>query len=246
MLSYKQWRMLNESVFPSFTLGVTSPNNLGVVGGNGVGLEEAKGKKMGKKMHGDEGEDGELVDAIAPKDDPDVDVDDEEHDGGCRFCGKNQKKSAKKQAKHMKKSAKKMWSDEDDAGGDFEEEDEDVESAEEETGKDLDGDNEEGEPEDHAEKVAQPLFQKKQGKKQAKKQTKKMKKESTDMSDEEQDWWNSVHSMIGAPQTKFSDGWSEYHEDALIPPSDPNAQVAKSEEPGPGEIGFAPQQRVGG
>lgn len=116
---------------------------------------------------------------------------------------------------------------------DEEMEDDDLESAEEETGEDLDGDEEEGEDMAHKEKVMGPMFSKKKSKKG-------MKAESA----EEDEWWASVKSMLGpAPNTKYSDGWSEYHEDALLPPNDPNAQV--SQEPSPGDVGFAPQQRLG-
>ena len=47
MLSYKQWKTLNESILPSFTLGLGQPTNLGLQSAFGLGLEESK--KAAKK-----------------------------------------------------------------------------------------------------------------------------------------------------------------------------------------------------
>jgi hypothetical protein len=139
-----------------------------------------------------------------------------------------------------------MWSDEDDDGG---EEDADLEAEEEETGEDLDDDGEEGESEEHVAKMKAakgkahtalamgggddeeaPLFSKKKSKKKSeKKSEKKMQKESVD---EDEDWMASVKSMLGATvDVKFDDGWSAYHD-----PLDPL----------PGEVGYAPQGKIGG
>lgn len=264
MLSYKQWKTVNESVMPGGgCLGVSTPNSLGIM--SKFGLVEAA-KKSKKKMFGDEEDetgDGEVVDAASEKDEPEIDIDDagdEEHDGGCNMCGKNsKKKSAKKSAKKsLKKSKKKMWGDEDDAAGGDEVEgedmggddegDEDLEAAEEESGEDLDGDDEEGEGEDHIAKMKSakgkahmdlamgggdeeaPMFSKKKSaKKSEKKSEKKMQKENIEP--EDADWWNSVKTMMGSnPDQKFDDGWTQYHD-----PLDPL----------PGEVGFAPQGRIG-
>lgn len=91
MLTYKQWRTLNENVGSALPLGVSSPQAIGVMGSNSarweMELEEAK-KKMKKKMLGDApddeedvdadtGPDGEVVskDDAAPKDEPTDDAD---------------------------------------------------------------------------------------------------------------------------------------------------------------------------
>jgi hypothetical protein len=68
------------------------------------------------------------------------------------------------------------------------------------------------------------------------------------MKKEDEEWWSSVHNMsIVEPQNKFWDGFSKLEEDALIRPYDANAEfVNQSQEPKPGEPGFAPQGRVGG
>ena len=262
MLSYKQWKTVNESVISGVggCLGVSNPSSLGVM--SPFGLSEMAKKKSKKKMDfdmEDETGDGEVVDAASEKDEPEIDVDDaggEEHEGGCNMCGKNsKKKSAKKSAKKsLKKSKKKMWGDEDDAapeeeGGEEDMGDEDLEDAEEESGEDLDGDDEEGEGEDHVAKMKAakgkahmdlamgggdeeeaPMFSKKKSaKKSEKKSEKKSQKESVEP--EDTDWWNSVKTMMGSnPDQKFDDGWTQYHD-----PLDPL----------PGELGFAPQVRIG-
>lgn len=263
MLSYKQWKTVNESVMGGGCLGVSNPNSLGVM--NKFGLVEMAKKKSKKKMDfdmedEDETGDGEVVDAASEKDEPEIDVDDssgEENDAGCNMCGKNsKKKSTKKSAKKsLKKSKKKMWGDEDDASGEDDmgdeemgDEDEDLEAAEEESGEDLDGDDEEGESEDHIAKMKAakgkahtalamgggedeaPMFSKKKSKKKSeKKSEKKMQKEA--VAPEDAEWWNSVKNMLGAPvEAKFDDGWTQYHD-----PLDPL----------PGEVGFAPQGKIG-
>jgi len=269
MLSFQQWRMLNESFAGSYNLGLTNPQNLGLhnSSGFGLGLEEAKAKHMKKskkKMDPDEA-DGEIVDAAAPKDDVDVDIDDDDVDvddegddvdpcGGKKFCGKNSKKKSKKK---MMKSKKKMWSDEDDAEADLESgddaglEDEDdagLEDAEEDAGEDLDGDDEEGEDEDHIAAVKgkkkpfppapmdTPMMSKKKSKK-------KMKSEA--FLDNDEEWLASVRGMMHSDlNQKFDDGFTRYYEDALFTPVDPNQSV-QSDEPGPGQVGFAPSQRLG-
>jgi hypothetical protein len=266
MLSYKQWQAINESVMPNVSLGVKSPQSLGVLSQFDL-YDEAK-KKSKKKMRDedmdmkddeDEDEDvtgdGEMVDASSEKDEPDDVEGDEEGESGCKFCGKNSKKKSKKKAE--KKSKKKMWSDEDDEDGDEdmghesdegEDEDMDDEDGEEETEEDLEGETEEDD-EDRVAKMksskekpnmdgnamsGKTMFSKKKcGKDMGKsmfsnkKSKKKMQKEST----EDEVWMNSVKSMLGAPvDVKFDDGWSAYN--------DPLSPL-------PGEVGYAPQSRVG-
>lgn len=64
MLSYKNWKLYNESIGSTFVLGVKQPQNIGTVGATGasditseieIALEEAR-KKMKKKMNGDMGD----------------------------------------------------------------------------------------------------------------------------------------------------------------------------------------------
>lgn len=67
MLSYKNWKLYNESIGSTFVLGVKQPQNIGAIGATGasditseieIALEEAR-KKMKKKMNGDMGEEPE-------------------------------------------------------------------------------------------------------------------------------------------------------------------------------------------
>jgi hypothetical protein len=293
MLSYKQWKTLNESFGGPINLGLTNPTNLGLSSNiPGIDLDEAKMKKMlkaKKKMFGgdDEG-DGEMVPAKAPKDDPDVDMGDEEMDGGCKNCMKSKKKSPKKMMKSKKKMfgdtgddvsammKPKMFGDDDDAGetgddmdmdnmdnaGAEDEMDPDLEGGEDETGMDLDHDGEEGEEGEHPmhkimgkmgkkgkkppmpapdqADMAAPMFSKKQSKKN-------MKKEA--YLDNEEEWLTSIKNMMDpkAGNQKYDDGFSRYYEDALFTPIDTNNLTqAVRQEPGPGEVGFAPQQPLGG
>ena len=75
-----------------------------------------------------------------------------------------------------------------------------------------------------------------------KKMAKRMRKEAFLHDDDE--WLASVKSMLTPQNVKYGDGWTEYQEEALLPPSDPNAAVT-DREPQPGEPGFAPVGRVG-
>jgi hypothetical protein len=241
MLSYKQWKMLNESF--GVTLGLASPHNLGL-NKSAFGLDEAKMKKSKKKMDVDEA-DGELTEPGKPSDDPEVVEDDSEISpcGEKKFCKASKKKS-------VKKSKKKMWSDEDDAATDdleagdeagMEDDDAALEDAEEETGEDLDGDEEEGESEEHQEKIAAkavPQMSKKKSKKT-------MQKEA--FLDNDEEWMASIKSMLHSdPNQKYDDGFTRYYEDALFTPIDTdNLTQAIRPEPGAGEVGFAPQSKIG-
>jgi len=67
---------------------------------------------------------------------------------------------------------------------------------------------------------------------------KKMKKEETE-------WWNSVNGMISDPNQKFDDGFGGIFQNQMFTPVDmDNLSVAVREEPGPGEVGFAPSGKI--
>jgi hypothetical protein len=194
MISYKQWKTINESfIGTTTTLGVSTPQSMGVMGQQ-MGqinseeelLDEMKKKfaymkdnlkkKMKKKMDGDIDDlDGEVVPPAAKKDaDPEADA----------------------------KAAA--------ASDDAEVVDTDGE---------VDG---ETDSEDEV-KPDKPEMMKKCMKK-------KMKKE--DAGDE---WWNSLQDMMAVQDTKNWDGWSPVEETPAAPAT-----------PAPGEVGFAPAQRIGG
>lgn len=220
MLSYKNWKLLEES-FGFSNLGIKTPQNIGSVG-NLAGLDEAS-KKMKKKM---------LEDDAVPTDEvPDEGTEEEEDEGEetesePKDCGCDDKKMC---CKGMKKKMKKEACEEDDEEEE-EDEDQEIEDAEEEAGEDLDGDDEEGEDPDHVAKVKgktldMPLMGMK------KKMKKKMKKEH-------QDHVNSIKEMLASdPQHKNWDGISVKQEDYLI--------QSTENQPGPGEPGYAPQTRFG-
>lgn len=199
MLSYKQYKALNESVMPSFALGLASHTNLGI-NSPFASFEEAKKvakKKAKKKMFGDDEEtgDGEMVPPASEKDEPDVDVEVGEEEAEDEDCGC--KSMSKKKSK--KTSKKKMWADEDDA----QPEDEESDDSEEESEEEIEDGEEEEVPEgpckadDVADEESGVALAGKGSPKELsfskKKAKKSMKKESA-----EQEWWDSLNQMMGS------------------------------------------------
>lgn len=72
-------------------------------------------------------------------------------------------------------------------------------------------------------------------------------KKMTKMTKEEAEFFKSLQAQTGAVKfAKDEDGdWVAVHEDAVIPPSDPNAEITQDDEAQPGEVGYAPQGRLG-
>jgi hypothetical protein len=118
-------------------------------------------------------------------------------------------------------------------------------------GVDLDGDDEKGEDPEHAKKVKRPIqFMKKNDKK------KSVKKESADdwmnsfssytsplnQMTSENDFWKDINSYCHDSLQKYNDGMPTVKEDMLIVPSGEQQEQSK---PAPGEVGFAPQQKLG-
>ena len=228
MLSYNEWEKLNENF--DFTLGLTSPQSIGTVGGLGVDLEgndldEGKKKcsKSKKKMDvGDEegGDGDELVKPAAPKDkDVDVDVDDDSDDsdsGGDDSVDDSEGDDVSSDDS----------GDDSDSGGD-------------DSGDDMGGDK-------------KPPFMSKKGskKKSTKKSSKKMKKESQDelgFNSGDDEFFMSLRTQMGGDQWQMDKNWDgmpTIEEESLIAPETPAAETETSE-PGPGEPGFAPTTRIG-
>lgn len=231
LLSYKQYKILNETLGSPITLGMAKPTNLGMIGNRltpeelaAIELEEGKKKK--KKM--DDGEaveidadtgDGEVVDdkKAPPKDKPcDCGSDD------CPDCGGD---SDIKEEGCGKKHSKKKMSD--CGGGD----DEEIDISDDSEDVDIDDDDDDDDSEDVEDLEGGELaMMKKKMKKGMKKNAKK------GMQKEEAEWWTSVHNML--------DGFSSVTEESLLAPYDPNEGLTSSE-PGPGEVGYAPSGRVG-
>jgi len=123
---------------------------------------------------------------------------------------------------------------EDDVDDDIEDDIEDKEDDDKKIVLDKDSKDEEGDEEDIDDKdVAKDKITLMMSKKKSKKK----------MTKEQSDWYNSVIGQLNSdPNQKSWDGFSTLEEDALLPPQDQNAGLS---EPGPGEVGFAPSQRVG-
>jgi hypothetical protein len=171
MLSYKQWKSLNESILPSFNLGLGGPSKIGLVMQNSFDTEE-----------------GEIAEAKKGKKHPKVEVEvkDEEKEDGKPSCGKMCGKNCGKMCGKMSK--KKMWSDEDDnyedEDEDMEDEDEDMDDEEDEDMEDEDEDmddeddededDEDEDMEDEGEESAEMQFSKKSKKKMLKGKQKKL------------------------------------------------------------------------
>lgn len=284
MLPYKQWKMLNESVMPSYNLGIAKPSNLGLQSQFALGLEESK-KKAKKKMFGDDEDetgDGEMVEPSCEKDEPEVDVslekgDDTEFSKKCGAkCAKSKKNSKKKcggdvdmddtesndqdkdddeenkeimfSKKNSKKSKKKMWSDEDDQE---DMKDSDVDSEDEVDSEDIDSDDDEDidsdeDSDDDGDGEFELIDKEKDPAMFAKKAKKSSKKKMTKESNEETEWWASVNSMMGNTSVKYDDGWTQYQNqvDDLFSPVDQN-NLEQAVRADAGEVGFAPQQRMG-
>jgi hypothetical protein len=276
MKSYKNWKLVNENLFP---LGLSQPRTVGnIINSNTAPIEESK-----KKMKGD------------VEIDNDDDSDDDEHT--CS-CNKNMKKKMKgedgmKNSKQTPKdhSNEKSWSkegkkkkmgdeieepmmmkkkkpvddvedDDDDIEDDHvEDDDDDIEDdsdVEDDGDDDGDGDDDmDNDSDDDAEDMKKYGFMKKKMKKM-KKKMKKMQAEAAlfekniaeypDMpvdhsQDSDAEFEASLRRQFGKPNQKFSSGLSE---DLLIPLNDPNApNYVAPEEPGPGDIGYAPTGRLG-
>jgi hypothetical protein len=222
MLSYKEFKQINESVMGARTLGLAQPQSLGII--TDIPTEEellaemkkkmaATKAKMKKKMFGDvDPEGGEMVKKAEPKD-GDIDA---EKDAA--------KDSEDSEEKVDKKPAVKPEEDEDqddDKGDDDDKGSNDDEDDEDDEDVDAKDDKEEPEAKEDA-GDAKEMFMKKGGKG---KKNKNMKKE-------DQEFWTSIQNMIGVPVTKSWDGWT------------PITNIEQAIRPG--DTGSAPQTRIGG
>lgn len=221
MLSFKEWRSLCES--NNYTLGLAQPQTLGVVGGGGLQqLEEllAEKRKMKKKM----------------LDDKVLDDTDEDETGDGEMVEPSALKDKPKDCDHDH--------DDDDDGDDHGDEmgDDDVDT------------DDNGEPAGDDPLRSKLLMMKKKMKKKmcGKSMKKKMKAESEeatelkisqiDLNASQNEFLNKLNAIYSYNKgVKNSSGLAE---DIVFPANDANADLAKNEEPGPGEPGFAPQQMI--
>lgn len=169
---------------------------------------------------------------------------------------------AKKKA--MKKKMDFGGDDEEgDEEGDEEEDDNDAETGDgevvdassdkDEPEEDGSDEAQDGEDEDMNNSPALMRMKKKMGKMKKKMSAdtkKKPKSEATEQSEQDDAWWQSVHDMMGKPKDRNFDGLNYVdgiqHEDSLLPHIDPNTgMIVNTDEPRPGEVGYAPNSRFG-
>lgn len=197
MLSYKQYKQLNESLYGFTSLGVTTPAAIGVMGATGASeaaIEEGKKKKMLADVEDKEDapeDEAPADDEGDPKAQELADLDDEEG-GDCgemQFCKKGMKKKSKKNMK-------------------------------------AEGNEEKCQCGKNKCECGAPA-------------------KRPQMTEDELAWWSSVHDMLDFnPDGKNWDGIA-VKEDALIEPPAQDGLVYKNDEPQAGDVGFAPQGRIG-
>ena len=225
MLSYKNWKTLNESYGPAITLGIKTPNVVGGVMGSHLEpeLDEAKKCKDCKKMLGNEPLLGKIKMKMKPK------------------LGAKPELGEKPEDDEI--DLKDKIDDDEPVDDDEIDEPTDDDEIDDEVPDEEPGDEEEID-------IKKPSLDKIAIKTSSKKSTKKAsKKASKKMTAEESQWWNSVHSMLNVNDIdkKY---WDGYREDVLFNPIDPNAELAQEPtdpaNPQPGTVGYAPQTRIGG
>ena len=131
MLSYKNWKSLNESIF-NRSLGLSSPQSLGL-----ISPIHSEGKAK-KEVIEDESGDGETVPAASEKDEPKM--------VKCKHCGKYSKMMKKEEMEHEEEESEEEDHKEEDHEDEGESEEEDHEEEDE-----SEEDEDESEEEDHDE-----------------------------------------------------------------------------------------------
>ena len=140
MLSYKNWKSLNESFFNQ-TLGLSNHQNLGLVSPSSLFDPVHSEAKAKKEVIEDESGDGETVPAASEKDDPKM--------GKCKYCGKYSKKMKKEDIDHeYEESMEDHEGDEDHEDYEGDEDHEDHEGDEDHEDYEGDEDHDESD-EDH-------------------------------------------------------------------------------------------------
>ena len=128
MLSYKEYKLLNESLYGAFNLGLRTPNTVaGVVSASSINGTEAaleaqaeeaieEAKKMKKKMEDEDEEDREDMEDMEDMEDSDEDSDEDEdsEDDEDEDSEDDEDEESEEEApkfKFMKKRAKKEWAE---------------------------------------------------------------------------------------------------------------------------------------
>ncbi|MFI5343967.1 MAG: hypothetical protein ACHQUC_07085 [Chlamydiales bacterium] len=240
MLSYEKWKTLNESF--NVTLGLAAPLSLGIRSSTGATFEQLldERRKMKKKMLGD-------------RLDVRRDDDDEDETGDGEMVEPTSIKDRLKD------------DDGDDHGDEHGDDDEDMDDMDHDHDEDdMDHDHDHDHDDDDMGKnrlLSKVQMMKKKMKSKMKKKMcsgskpKMKKKMAAEQAQEEpvleDDFLKSLTNMMnGGEAVRYWDGMPK-NEDALFPAVDPNASLEKSEpsqagsEPKAGEVGYAPQGRVG-
>lgn len=148
------------------------------------------------------------------------------------------------------KAKKKMFGDEAEEKEEKDDEDEDKEvkivvKGKKDDDKDDKEEKDEKEPEDEKE-PDNDADDKKPAFLMSKKKCSTCNKSNKKMAKENKEWYGSVIGQLNSdPNAKFWDGFSSLEEDVVIAPQDQNAGLV-DEQPKPGDVGYAPVQRVGG
>ncbi len=250
MLSYKEWRDLNENIGGSITIGLGQQKKVGEIMSrwDEMGLMKPMMKPMrAKKMFGDDGDAGAGMggppmpmmkkkkpmprpdmDDTGDEDNLDHDEDDIDHDEDDLDHDEND-----------------LDNDEDQDTDDDQDQDDDTDMGGEDN-DDISGDV----PQDMPPPKKKGLMDKTKslvdGAKMMHKGASKMKKSMKEMTREEE-ILASIRSQAGSSKfVRDEDGdFIAVKEDAIIPPSDPNADITTEQEPGPGELGYSPVTRIG-
>ena len=271
MLSFKDYRKLNESFGP-IALGLGQVPTVGVIGGQGISLEEGKKKGCSKMEVDDDEKDKEdkeeekeggvkVVKDKVPDDKDEPEEDEPEEEEGDKKPTFFQKKKSKKKMQSEGLFGKKLGKGPppEDLGDEKGPEGEIGEPGDEEGDEDLgdedlgdeEGDEDLGDKDLGDEEGDEDLGDEDLGKKTLIKKKKPpmgdmggegpamfMKKRSRKgMSKEQAEWWDSVEGQLSAdPDPRFYDGFTEIKS---------VEQAVREGEPKAGELGFAPQGRVG-
>lgn len=267
MKSFKDWKIINESLFP---IGISKPNTVGGLMGQHH-IEEAK-KKM-KISDDDVSSDDDSGDDVEEKSCScnknmkkkmkDSKQSPKDHSGEKSWSKEKKKKMGDEMELPMKKKKPVVDDEEDDIEDDEVEDNGDEEVVSDEEGdedhdegdEDHDEEGEGDEDHDEGENMKKYGFMKKGMKKKMKKGMKKKMQESDfydDLNkypnypkdhsqDNEAEFFASLQRQFGKPLEKFSSGLTE---DMLIN-SDNTEVVQNDEQPAPGEVGYAPQGKIG-
>lgn len=272
MKSFKQWQLVNESFFSGMTLGVKTPQTLGGLQSNRPLISEKK-KMDGKVVVDDDdlGDDHEEDDHQEPDgDEGDCSCKGKGKEKDIAYSKKNMKKKMKKKMSDEMSGedgdeddvndvkAPKSSGDEggDEEGGDDEGGDDEGGDDHDDEGGEGDKDHEDDHDDDDAENGAKYGFMKdKKDKKKAKKEKKKVEENfwndiksyhvPKESGDDEQEFFDSLARQYGQPANEKYSGGVEgdgINEDLLL--SDDQMALINAM-PNPGEVGYAPNQRMG-